>query len=28
LWRSYAAINELVGEPIRIFLETTHLRGH
>jgi uncharacterized SAM-binding protein YcdF (DUF218 family) len=28
LWRSYAAINELVGEPIRVFLETTHLRDH
>jgi uncharacterized SAM-binding protein YcdF (DUF218 family) len=28
LWRSYAAINELVGEPIRALLEATHLRNH
>jgi uncharacterized SAM-binding protein YcdF (DUF218 family) len=28
LLRSYAAINELVGEPIRLLLETTHLRSH
>jgi len=28
LLRSYAAINELVGEPIRLFLATTHLRSH
>jgi uncharacterized SAM-binding protein YcdF (DUF218 family) len=28
LWRSYAAINELVGEPIRLLLETAHLRSH
>jgi uncharacterized SAM-binding protein YcdF (DUF218 family) len=28
LLRSYAAINELVGEPIRALLEATHLRSH
>jgi uncharacterized SAM-binding protein YcdF (DUF218 family) len=28
LSRSYAAINELLGEPMRAFLEATHLRKH
>jgi uncharacterized SAM-binding protein YcdF (DUF218 family) len=28
LLRSYAAINELIGEPIRALLEATHLRSH
>jgi uncharacterized SAM-binding protein YcdF (DUF218 family) len=28
LLRSYSAINELLGEPIRVLLEATHLRSH